>query len=50
MSNTRVSTSYDVFDVPAFINSHRIGTARYAIIILCGLVMLLDGLDRKSVV
>jgi MFS transporter, AAHS family, 4-hydroxybenzoate transporter len=48
-SNTSVSTTYDVFDVPAFINSHRIGTARYAIIILCGLVMLLDGFDTQAI-
>jgi MFS transporter, AAHS family, 4-hydroxybenzoate transporter len=49
MSNTSVSTTYEVFDVPAFINSHRIGTVRYAIIILCGLVMLLDGFDTQAI-
>jgi AAHS family 4-hydroxybenzoate transporter-like MFS transporter len=49
MSNTSASTTYDVFDVPAFINSHRIGIVRYTIIILCGLVMLLDGFDTQAI-
>src|SRR3981189_575564 len=39
----------DVFDVPAFINSRHVGAVQYRIIILCGLVMFLDGFDTQSI-
>src|ERR1700730_10534131 len=39
----------DVFDVPAFINSRHIGVVQYGIIILCGLMMFLDGFDTQAI-
>jgi AAHS family 4-hydroxybenzoate transporter-like MFS transporter len=39
----------DVFDVPAFIDSRHVGAVQYGIIILCGLVMFLDGFDTQAV-
>jgi AAHS family 4-hydroxybenzoate transporter-like MFS transporter len=49
MSTTEVSTTQDVFDVPAFINSRHIGAVQYGIIILCGLMMFLDGFDTQAI-
>jgi AAHS family 4-hydroxybenzoate transporter-like MFS transporter len=49
MSTTEVSTSQDVFDVPAFINSRHIGAVQYGIVILCGLMMFLDGFDTQAI-
>jgi hypothetical protein len=49
MSTTEVSTIQDVFDVPAFINSRRVGAVQYGIIILCGLIMFLDGFDTQAI-
>jgi AAHS family 4-hydroxybenzoate transporter-like MFS transporter len=37
------------FDVPAFINSRRTGATQYAIVVLCGLVMFLDGFDTQAI-
>ncbi|MDB5555677.1 MAG: tpaK [Variovorax sp.] len=37
------------FDVPSFINSRRTGAMQYAIVILCGLVMFLDGFDTQAI-
>src|SRR5713226_9694777 len=44
-----MSTIQDTFDVPAFINSRRVGVVQYGIIILCGLVMFLDGFDTQAI-
>ena len=43
-----VSKTEDAFDVPAFINARRIGAVQYGIVVLCGLVMFLDGLDTQA--
>jgi AAHS family 4-hydroxybenzoate transporter-like MFS transporter len=48
LSTTEVSTAQDVFDVAAFINSRPVGAVQYGIIILCGLVMFLDGFDTQA--
>jgi MFS transporter, AAHS family, 4-hydroxybenzoate transporter len=37
------------FDVPSFINSRRTGVTQYAIVVLCGLVMFLDGFDTQAI-
>jgi AAHS family 4-hydroxybenzoate transporter-like MFS transporter len=48
-STIQVSASQDAFDVPAFINSRHVGAVQYGIIILCGLVMFLDGFDTQAI-
>lgn len=48
-STIEVSVSQDAFDVPAFINSRHVGAVQYGIIILCGLVMFLDGFDTQAI-
>jgi MFS transporter, AAHS family, 4-hydroxybenzoate transporter len=37
------------FDVPSFINSRRTGGTQYAIVVLCGFVMFLDGFDTQGI-
>jgi AAHS family 4-hydroxybenzoate transporter-like MFS transporter len=37
------------FDVPSFINSRRTGAVQYAIVVLCGFVMFLDGFDTQAI-
>ncbi len=37
------------FDVAGFINNRRIGVTQYAIVVLCGLVMFLDGFDTQAI-
>src|SRR5258708_10497886 len=49
MSTTEVSATQDVFNVPAFINSRHVGAVQYGIIIVCGLVMFLDGFDTQAI-
>src|ERR1700726_1090137 len=44
-----VSKTEDAFDVPAFINSRPIGAVQYGIVVLCALVMFLDGLDTQAI-
>ena len=44
-----MSKTEDAFDVPAFINSRPIGAVQYGIVVLCGLVMFLDGLDTQAI-
>lgn len=44
MSSTDVA-----FDVPSFINSRRTGITQYGIVLLCGLVMFLDGFDTQAI-
>ncbi len=44
MSSTEVA-----FDVPSFINSRRTGVTQYGIVVLCGLVMFLDGFDTQAI-
>ena len=39
----------DVFHVPTFINSRAVGGTQYAIVIMCGLVMFLDGFDTQTI-
>jgi MFS transporter, AAHS family, 4-hydroxybenzoate transporter len=43
-----VSKTEHAFDVHAFINSRPIGTVQYGIVVPCGLVMFLDGLDTQA--
>ena len=43
-----MSKTEDAFDVPAFINSRPIGAVQYGIVVLCGLVMFMDGLDTPG--
>jgi MFS transporter, AAHS family, 4-hydroxybenzoate transporter len=47
--STEVTATQDVFDVSAFINSRQVGAVQYGIIILCGLVMFLDGFDTQAI-
>jgi MFS transporter, AAHS family, 4-hydroxybenzoate transporter len=44
-----VTETADAFDVPSFINARRIGAVQYGIVLLCGLVMFLDGLDTQAI-
>ena len=44
-----VSKTEDAFDIPAFINSRPIGAVQYGIVVLCALVMFLDGLDTQAI-
>lgn len=37
------------FDVPSFINSRRTGITQYGIVVLCALVMFLDGFDTQAI-
>ncbi|MGY3076957.1 hypothetical protein ACVWZZ_003328 [Bradyrhizobium sp. LM6.10] len=37
------------FDVPSFINSRTTGITQYGIVLLCGLVMFLDGFDTQAI-
>ncbi len=37
------------FDVASFIDNRRIGLTQYAIVVLCGLVMFLDGFDTQAI-
>lgn len=37
------------FDVPGFIDAQRLGARQYLTILLCGLVMFLDGFDTQSI-
>jgi len=49
LSTTEVSTTQDVFDVAAFINSRPVGAVQYGIIVLCGLILFLDGFDTQAI-
>jgi AAHS family 4-hydroxybenzoate transporter-like MFS transporter len=49
MRTTEVSTTQDVFDMPAFINARHVGALQYGIIILCGWVMFLAGFDTQAI-
>ncbi|WP_159104035.1 hypothetical protein [Rhodopseudomonas sp. B29] len=42
-------SSQIAFDVPSFINSRRTGAVQYAIVVLCALVMFLDGFDTQAI-
>src|SRR6267154_4159078 len=44
-----VSKTEQAFDVPPFINSRPIGAVQYGIVVLCALVMFLDGLDTQAI-
>jgi AAHS family 4-hydroxybenzoate transporter-like MFS transporter len=44
-----LSTTQDAFDVPAFVNSRPIGAVQYGVVVLCALVMFLDGFDTQAI-
>jgi MFS transporter, AAHS family, 4-hydroxybenzoate transporter len=44
-----MSISRAAFDVPTFINSRRVGAVQWGVIVLCALVMFLDGLDTQAI-
>ena len=44
-----MSSLQDVFHVPNFIDSRRVGGVQYGIVVLCGLVMFLDGFDTQAI-
>jgi MFS transporter, AAHS family, 4-hydroxybenzoate transporter len=44
-----LSTIQDAFDVPAFVNSRPIGAVQYGVVVLCALVMFLDGFDTQAI-
>jgi MFS transporter, AAHS family, 4-hydroxybenzoate transporter len=44
-----MSITQAAFDVPAFINDRRVGTVQWVVIVLCALVMLLDGFDTQAI-
>lgn len=44
-----MSTTQVAFDVPAFINARRVGIVQWLVIVLCALVMFLDGLDTQAI-
>ena len=46
---TEAIATPDVFDVPTFIDARHVGAVQYGIIILCGLVMFLDGFDTQAI-
>jgi MFS transporter, AAHS family, 4-hydroxybenzoate transporter len=37
------------FDVPSFINARRVGAVQWVVIVLCALVMFLDGFDTQAI-
>ncbi len=44
-----MSSTEAAFDVPSFINSRRTGITQYGIVLLCALVMFLDGFDTQAI-
>lgn len=44
-----MSTAQATFDVPTFINSRRVGAVQWVVIVLCALVMFLDGFDTQAI-
>jgi AAHS family 4-hydroxybenzoate transporter-like MFS transporter len=42
-------SSETTFDVVSFIDNRRLGLTQYAIVVLCGLVMFLDGFDTQAI-
>jgi MFS transporter, AAHS family, 4-hydroxybenzoate transporter len=44
-----MSITQAAFDVPSFINARRVGTVQWVVIVLCALVMFLDGFDTQAV-
>jgi MFS transporter, AAHS family, 4-hydroxybenzoate transporter len=37
------------FDVPTFINARRVGAVQWVVVVLCALVMFLDGFDTQAI-
>jgi AAHS family 4-hydroxybenzoate transporter-like MFS transporter len=37
------------FDLPTFINSRRVGAVQWGVIVLCALIMFLDGFDTQAI-
>ena len=44
-----MSIAKAAFDVPTFINSRRVGAVQWVVIVLCALVMFLDGFDTQAI-
>jgi MFS transporter, AAHS family, 4-hydroxybenzoate transporter len=44
-----MSITHAAFDVPTFINSRRVGAVQWGVIVLCALVMFLDGFDTQAI-
>src|SRR6202171_1005355 len=44
-----MSITHAAFDVPNFINSRRVGAVQWGVIVLCALVMFLDGFDTQAI-
>jgi len=44
-----MSITQAAFDVPAFINARRVGAVQWVVIVLCALVMFLDGFDTQAI-
>jgi AAHS family 4-hydroxybenzoate transporter-like MFS transporter len=44
-----MSITQAAFDVPTFINARRVGTVQWVVIVLCALVMFLDGFDTQAI-
>lgn len=44
-----MSIAQAAFDVPTFINSRRVGAVQWVVILLCALVMFLDGFDTQAI-
>jgi AAHS family 4-hydroxybenzoate transporter-like MFS transporter len=44
-----MSTTQAAFDVPTFINARRVGTVQWGVVVLCALVMFLDGFDTQAI-
>lgn len=44
-----MTTNSEAFDIPAVINAKPVGATQYLTVLLCGLVMFLDGFDTQSI-
>jgi MFS transporter, AAHS family, 4-hydroxybenzoate transporter len=44
-----MSMTQATFDVPTFINARRVGAVQWGVVVLCALVMFLDGFDTQAI-
>jgi AAHS family 4-hydroxybenzoate transporter-like MFS transporter len=44
-----MSMTEAAFDVPTFINGRRVGVVQWGVVVLCALVMFLDGFDTQAI-
>jgi MFS transporter, AAHS family, 4-hydroxybenzoate transporter len=44
-----MSMTEATFDVPTFINARRVGAVQWGVVVLCALVMFLDGFDTQAI-